>query len=150
MAITLDGTAGITTPAATIGGASAVTTDATQTLTNKSIAASQLTGALPAISGASLTNLPAPTSADVGTAIAGLASAAVGTHMFGIPNNSTTYAFGATIAGSLLRPCAAYVNTALTTYSANAGTAVSGTWTCLGNRSGTTASAIVTLFVRTA
>ena len=32
---------------------------ATQTLTNKSIAASQLTGALPAISGASLTALPA-------------------------------------------------------------------------------------------
>ena len=36
-----------------------VGTSATQTLTNKSIAASQLTGALPAISGASLTALPA-------------------------------------------------------------------------------------------
>ena len=36
-----------------------VSTVATQTLTNKSIAASQLTGALPAISGASLTALPA-------------------------------------------------------------------------------------------
>lgn len=40
-----------------------VGTTATQTLTNKSIAASQLTGALPAISGASLTNLPAATEA---------------------------------------------------------------------------------------
>lgn len=40
-----------------------VGTTATQTLTNKSIAASQLTGALPAISGASLTNLPVTTSA---------------------------------------------------------------------------------------
>ena len=39
-----------------------VGTDAAQTLTNKSIAASQLTGALPAISGAALTNLPAPSS----------------------------------------------------------------------------------------
>ena len=37
-----------------------VGTDATQTLSNKTIAASQLTGALPAISGAALTNLPAP------------------------------------------------------------------------------------------
>ena len=36
-----------------------VGTSATQTLTNKSIAASQLTGALPAISAASLTNIPA-------------------------------------------------------------------------------------------
>lgn len=35
------------------------TLSGTQTLTNKSIAASQLTGALPAISGANLTNLPA-------------------------------------------------------------------------------------------
>ena len=38
-----------------------VGTTATQTLTNKSIAASQLTGALPAISGAALTNLPSST-----------------------------------------------------------------------------------------
>lgn len=37
-----------------------VGTDATQTLTNKSIAASQLTGALPALDGSALTNLPAP------------------------------------------------------------------------------------------
>jgi hypothetical protein len=37
-----------------------VGTDATQTLTNKSIAASQLTGALPAIDGSALTGLPAP------------------------------------------------------------------------------------------
>jgi hypothetical protein len=39
-----------------------VLADAAQTLTNKSIAASQLTGALPAISGAALTSLPAPSS----------------------------------------------------------------------------------------
>ena len=37
-----------------------VGTDASQTLTNKSIAASQLTGALPAIDGSALTGLPAP------------------------------------------------------------------------------------------
>jgi len=37
-----------------------VGTDATQTLTNKTIASSQLTGALPAISGAALTGLPVP------------------------------------------------------------------------------------------
>jgi len=36
----------------------AITASSSATLTNKSIAASQLTGALPAISGASLTNLP--------------------------------------------------------------------------------------------
>ena len=41
-----------------IGG---ITASSTDTLTNKSIAASQLTGALPAISGASLTALPATT-----------------------------------------------------------------------------------------
>ena len=37
-----------------------VGTDATQTLTNKSIAASQLTGALPALDGSALTGLPVP------------------------------------------------------------------------------------------
>jgi len=37
-----------------------VGTDATQTLTNKTIASSQLTGALPAIDGSALTGLPVP------------------------------------------------------------------------------------------
>ena len=51
-------------------------------ITAASIPAASLTGSLPAINGSALTNLPAPTSAQVGSATAGLAYGAVGTYAF--------------------------------------------------------------------
>lgn len=57
MAITLDGSTGITDA----NGGTVLNTTATQTLTNKSIAASQLTGALPAIDGSALTGIASMT-----------------------------------------------------------------------------------------
>jgi hypothetical protein len=66
MSITLNGTTGITTPDLTSAapmdvGGSAVLTAASDVLTSvSSLASANLTGALPAISGAALTGLPAP------------------------------------------------------------------------------------------
>jgi hypothetical protein len=85
-----------------------VGTDATQTLTNKSIAASQLTGALPAISGAALTSLPAPTSAQVGTATAALAYGDVGSYGLFQCISAGQRGGGSTVAGSSLYPANAF------------------------------------------
>ena len=69
MSITLNGTTGITTPDLTSAapmdvGGSAVLTAASDVLTSaSSLAAANLTGSLPAISGAALTNLPIPAAA---------------------------------------------------------------------------------------
>lgn len=57
-----------------VEGVNVVTTSSTDTLTNKIIDASQLTGALPAISGAALTNLPSPSVGLPGTVKAGIAT----------------------------------------------------------------------------
>jgi len=57
-----------------------VTEDGTQTLTNKTIGSSQLTGALPAISGAALTNLPATSFAPAFTGTASYGLSATVTH----------------------------------------------------------------------
>jgi hypothetical protein len=150
MSITLDGTNGITAsnPAtvkanafldaaggntATINGMTPVGTDATQTLTNKSIAASQLTGALPAIDGSALTNLPssAPTTAQVGTATAGLAYGAVGS--YGLFYWVTIATPGTTVAGSSLSPANAFsANVSVGGNYTGAG-APSGTWRVMGN-----------------
>jgi hypothetical protein len=85
-----------------------VLADAAQTLTNKSIAASQLTGALPAISGASLTDLPAPTSAQVGTATGGLAYGDVGSYGLFQWISAGQRAPGTTVAASSLYPANAF------------------------------------------
>ena len=115
-----------------------VGTDATQTLTNKTIAASQLTGALPAISGAALTNLPAPTTAQVGTATAGLALGSVGSYAWLTTNSyTTTITSGSTYAGSGLYPAGIPV---LMTYNSGGnqggtgiGSAQTGTWRAMGS-----------------
>ena len=59
MPITLDGTSGLATPAATINGVPAVSTTATQTLTNKTLTSPTITGATitsPTITGDPLLN----------------------------------------------------------------------------------------------
>lgn len=88
------------------------------------------------------------TSAVVGAATAGLAAGAVGSYMFGLPNNSTTYAFGATIAGSNLLPSGSTRTTGSSAISCSSGSAQSGTWMCMGNRSGTAVSDLNTLWLR--
>ncbi|CAB4121140.1 Bacteriophage T7 tail fibre protein [uncultured Caudovirales phage] len=79
------------------------------------------------------------TSATVGAATAGLAAGAVGSYLFGLPNNTTTYATGATIAGSVLLPVGAQsVDGAPATQRvAGTGSAQAGTWRCMGTRSTT-------------
>ena len=111
-----------------------VGTDATQTLTNKSIASSQLTGALPAIDGSALTGLPAPTTAQVGTATAGLAAGAVGSYMFARSSPATSASFGSTFAGSDLLPTSAIysVTGACAGVSMASGSTQSGTWRAMG------------------
>lgn len=113
-----------------------VGTNATQTLTNKSIDASQLTGALPAISGAALTGL---TATQIGTATAGLTAGAVGTYAFATCVAVGGVAAGASVAGTNLR---------LSDSRDTAGAALTGTWLNMG---GTIAQgAAATLFLRTA
>jgi len=57
----------------------------------QTLEASTLTGTASAINGSNITNLPAPSSANVGTAIAGLALGAVGTHALAQKASSGTY-----------------------------------------------------------
>lgn len=133
---------GITLPDATT---TLVGTDATQTLTNKTIAASQLTGALPALDGSALTNLP------VGTATAGLAYDAVGTYAFFRGPINTVVTPGSTYAGSSMQASSimnsgTYASTV--TSGGNAG-AASGTWRAVGGSSSSTAGVgATTLFLR--
>jgi hypothetical protein len=119
MPITLDGTTGIT--AAAFDGA---------------LAAADLTGTLPALNGSALTNLPAPTSAQVGTATAGLAAGAVGTYVFARRTSSTdTFSFGATVAGSGLFPHGInLLDSGAGNQTGTApGSALSGTWMAMGS-----------------
>ena len=83
MPITLDGTTGVT--AAAFDGA---------------LDAADLTGSLPAVSGAALINLAAPTTAQVLTALSGLSSGAVGTFATLVASGNITQ--GSTYAGSSL------------------------------------------------
>ena len=112
-----------------------VGTDATQTLTNKSIAASQLTGALPAISGAALTGLPAPTTAQVGAATAALAVGDVGSYAWlTYQTASGAVAAGTTFSGANLRYHGVVVVNADGSGSCGVwGGAPSGTWRCMGS-----------------
>lgn len=75
-------------------------------------------------SGGSLQNVPAPSSANVGTATAGLSAGAVGTYVAGRYNSGTTYSGGSTISGSSLK----YANFGP---SGDSGS-LSGTWRAMG------------------
>ena len=96
---------------------------------------SQLTGALPAISGAALTNLPSQTPSTTG--------GAVGTYGFFYKDNQTAYDFGVGgQAGNRLYP---------TSVGANQGSGQpAGTWQCMGFAPNNNAEANVKcLWVRT-
>jgi len=89
--------------------------------------ATKLTGNLPEISGADLTNLPAPTATAIGTGTAGLGGADVGSYAMcreyqgGHPWSGP---FGGTTSGSSLRPSNAGGN--------HPGTTLTGTWVRMG------------------
>ena len=114
-----------------------VGTDATQTLTNKSIDASQLTGALPALDGSALTGF---TATQIGAATAGLAAGEVGTYAFCNFTSLTTAAAGSTTAGSSL----IFSNA----QGANGSGTPTGTWRVMGRTSSTSAGSSASLFLR--
>jgi hypothetical protein len=134
MSVVIDGTTGVT--AAAFDGA---------------VDAADLTGTLPALNGSALTNLPAPTSAQVGTATAGLAYGAVGTYGFFRGPSATVVTPGSPYAGSLLQASSIMnVGTyAGTVTSGGMAGAPSGTWMALGGSSSSTANTgATTLFLR--
>ena len=114
-----------------------VTVTGTQTLD-----ASKLTGTASAINGSNITSLPAPSSANVATATAGVSALASGTYAL-LSNNTDNQGTGAgtTRAGSQLSP----TNTNNNKDSATC----SGTWRCMGySLSSTHVSAKATLWLR--
>jgi hypothetical protein len=135
MSVVIDGTTGVT--AAAFDGA---------------VDAADLTGTLPALNGSALTNLPAPTSADVGAATAGLSGGGVGTYLFANTNNSTAYNLNDTIDGSSLLPTGAQTVDAApsTARIAGNGPAQAGTWRCMGTRTTTSGTSTnnATLWLR--
>ena len=100
-------------------------------LTN--LSAGNLTGALPAISGAALTDLPAgaPSTAQVGTATAGLAYGAVGAYGLFQWISAGQRAPGTTVAASSLYPANAF-SYSIAGYASVYGQP-SGTWRLMGS-----------------
>ena len=137
MAITLDGTTGVT--AAEFDG----TVDASN-LTGD-IDASQLTGTLPAIDGSALTGIDTAPPTTAG---------AVGTYVFAFDSVGRQLTFGSTYAGSALYPgafCATSTapiglegNAYLSTGSGN----LSGTWRSMGAHYSNTTFKNITVYVR--
>jgi len=72
----------------------------------------------------------------VGSAISGQVAGDLGTYIWGLPNNTTAYNIGDPIAGSLLLPTGAQNNDGApaTSRTSGTGTALSGTWQCMGTR----------------
>jgi hypothetical protein len=81
-----------------------------------------------------LANGVAPTTAQVGTATAGLAAGAVGSYMFARSSPATSAAFGTTFAGSDLLPTSAIYSTtgSCSNVSMSSGSTQSGTWRAMG------------------
>ena len=124
-------------------------------LTATTLPAANLTGSLPAINGSALTNLPAPTSAQVGTATAGLAYGDVGTYAYLNINTTGNLSEGSTFAGSSLSPAGSYVvssmvaGTGQTSGAIRGAATLSGTWRLMGsNNIGATASGKQNVFLR--
>ena len=113
-----------------------VTVTGTQTLD-----ASKLTGTASAINGSNITNLPAPSTANVGSATAGLSASAVGSYAFLYDSGLSGYAIGSTLSGSSLRP-----SNAGGVFNGNY--SPSGTWRCMGQSEDSTATRGSTLWLR--
>jgi len=74
---------------------------------------------------------------------------AVGTYALASNNNGVNYAIGATIAGSSLTTQGTYGGGCIVMQFNTGGTALSGTWQCMGRSNGTLAMSM-TLWIRTA
>ena len=96
----------------------------------QTLEASTLTGTASAINGSNITNLPAPSSANVASATAGVSLGAVGTYALA-DNLGNSFSPNDTKAGSGLRMCT--VNGAIS----HSYGALSGTWRAMGNGSST-------------
>ena len=144
MAITLNGSTGITDA----DGGTVLNTNDLASQLQAETGTDNATLMTPLRTSQAITALAVPTSSQVGTATAGLAASAIGTYMYATPNNATAYAFGATIAGSLLLPACATGNTSTSTIVGTFGSAQSGTWMCMGNRAGSNTAALGTLWLR--
>ncbi len=79
-------------------------------------------------------------------ATAGASAGGVGTYMYA--TCSASVGFGSTIAGSSLFPSGSPNNNGSSTYAVSSGSAQSGTWMCMGNKSGTGGSNLSTLWLR--
>lgn len=78
--------------------------------------------------------------------VAGASQGGVGTYAFARPSTTANYAFGDTLAGSSLQPTAAFTSdqdpagkNSTATFSMDLGTALSGTWRCMGTHTYRTA-----------
>ena len=89
----------------------------------QTVLASVLTGTASAINGSNITNLPAPSSANVASATAGIAAGAVGSYAAGRYNTGTTYNAGDTLSSGLT-----FTNFG----GASSSGGMSGTWRCMG------------------
>jgi hypothetical protein len=142
MAITLNGSTGITDA----DGGTVLNTNDFSSQAQAQAGTDNTTVMTPLRTSEAITTLTTP--AIVGTATAGLAAGAIGTYMYGTPNNATAYAIGATIAGSALFPSCATGNTSTSTIVGNNGSVQSGTWMCMGNRAGSNPTQLGTLWLR--
>lgn len=105
-----------------------------------SLASSTLSGALPEIDGSDLTNLPGPSSGQVGSGYAQVAYDAVGSVGLFKNNSGSGKSKGQTLSGSSMNPTSAG-HTAQ-------GNNVSGTWSCMGACAGSNNNTNTTVFRR--
>jgi hypothetical protein len=103
--------------------------------TNATFATTAGNGGVTSVNGSTgaVTVSTTPTTAQVLNATAGAAAGDVGTYAFARQTNTTSYAFGATIAGGSLSPAGqiGIFNFAATSAPTSSGT-LSGTWRCMG------------------
>ena len=109
----------------------------------QTLQASTLTGTAAAINGSNITNLPAPSTANVGSATAGLAVLDVGSYAFGNQVNPSSGAAAATSLGDNVSGSNIKASNAA---GSNPGpTLSSGTWKAMGQGSGTSSHEFTTL-----
>lgn len=121
-------------------------------LTSSTIPAANLTGSLPAIDGSALTNLPAPTTAQVLDATAGATAGGVGTYaILRRSAANVSWSLGDNIAGSNFSASTVSANGNLTSsaiVAGSSGLAPSGTWKALSTQFATAGYYPYGLFLR--
>jgi hypothetical protein len=107
----------------------AIISNGTTVATGGNVEASTLTGTASAINGSNITNIPAPSSSSIMSAVASTTAGSVGAHgLFFLTGGSGSYSNGSTISGSGIKYSSASGN--------RTGSTVSGTWRCFGSAIG--------------